>query len=118
MPFSLHTFWSVKLGSDESYFKSYSENYLCQFQQKTFAVLVPDFPFVTRGTFGGLIDGGTPLVCGGQHSSDCYIFNGGQWAETFSMNEERFHFAGMPGSPFKDPSHKFYVLAPNKSGTN
>jgi len=78
---------------------------------------LPKFPLVARGTFGGTIDGGTPLVCGGRDSNDCYVYKGGQWSETFSMNENRFHFTGMVGSPFQDPSHKFFVLAPSTSGT-
>jgi len=84
----------------------------------TVCMNLPQFPLLTRGTFGGLIDGGTPLVCGGQDSRDCYIFKGGRWSETFSMNENRIHFAGMEGSPYQNHSHKFFVLAPTSSGSN
>lgn len=70
----------------------------------------PQYPLVDRGTYGDLIDGQTPLVCGGWVSKNCYLYSDGGWKQTFSMNKNRYHFAGMPSSPFRNASHKFFVI--------
>ena len=76
---------------------------------------LPDFPLVTRGTFGGLIDGQVPIVCGGPDIVDCFKYEMGRWMDYFSMNEARMHFTGMVGSPYNSnnnngSSHKFYIV--------
>lgn len=69
-----------------------------------------NYPAVVRGSVGGILDGSTPLICGGTGSSSCNQYKSGQWQSTFSTNTGYFHFAGMPSSPFQNASHKFYVV--------
>ena len=69
-----------------------------------------DYPLNLRGSYGDLIDGQTPLVCGGHGTKNCYLYSDGGWQQTFTMNQNRFHFAGMPSSPFRNASHKFFVI--------
>ncbi len=45
---------------------------------------LPDYPISTRGTFGGVIDYKTPMLCGGYYNltsatslKDCYLYNQG-----------------------------------------
>jgi hypothetical protein len=67
-----------------------------------------NFPFITRGTHGGLLPDSTPLVCGGEKSNNCYKYHLGNWMSTFSMNIARMHFTGMTGSPYQNSSHLYY----------
>ena len=76
---------------------------------KTTCKPLPDYPLNLRGSFGDLIDGQFPLVCGGG-VRDCFTFTNGSWKTTFPMNQDRRHFAGMPSSPFKNSSHMFLVI--------
>jgi hypothetical protein len=76
---------------------------------------LPDYPLSSVGTIGGLIQGKTPLVCGGMSTTDCYelVSAGGEkrWLSTFPMTTDRWGCcAGMPGSPFGNSSHKFYAV--------
>ena len=74
------------------------------------------YPFVTRGTHGGLMPNGTPIVCGGQNSNQCFAYDMSEWnlnpgwVETFPMSTPRMHFVGMSGSPYKNSSHKYFVI--------
>jgi len=75
-----------------------------------------NYPIVTRGTHGGLLPNGTPIVCGGKDSNKCYLYdisywnsNPG-WIETFPMSVPRMHFVGMSGSPYQNLSHKYFVI--------
>jgi len=36
--------------------------------------------------------------------------------EAASMTEKRFHFVGMPSSPYQNSSHKFFVLGGGVEG--
>jgi len=69
-----------------------------------------DYPLNIRGSYGDLINGKTPLVCGGPGTNSCFIYSNGGWKQTFSMNKQRFHFAGMPSSPFRNSTHQFFVI--------
>ena len=74
------------------------------------------YPFVTRGTHGGLMPNSTPIVCGGQNSNRCFAYDMSEWnpnpgwVETFPMSTPRMHFVGMSGSPYKNSSHKYFVI--------
>jgi len=72
--------------------------------------LLPDYPLTLRGSYGDLVGGQIPLVCGGVVAADCYMFTNGSWKATFPMNQARYHFSGMPSSPFRNASHKFFVV--------
>jgi hypothetical protein len=76
---------------------------------------LPRYPLATRGTFGGLVNNSTPLVCGGLDTNECFLFEDGRWQNTFAMVDVRFHFAGMPSSPYSNPSHWFFVLGPDNA---
>ena len=66
-----------------------------------------------RGAVGGLIDDQVPIICGGCEEpiviNICYQYINKIWVPTFSMNNGRMHFFGMPSSPYQYPSHKLYV---------
>ena len=78
---------------------------------KTTCKSLPDYPLNLRGSFGDLIDGQIPLVCGGMVSY-CFKYTKGTWETTFPMNQARRHFAGMPSSPFRNASHVFFIIGP------
>ena len=71
---------------------------------------LPDFPIYDHGTFGGLLANKTPMVCGGPHLRDCYLFQQGKWQPTFALKHDRFHSAGLAFSPFQNTSHSFFVV--------
>ena len=71
---------------------------------------LPDFPLNLRGSYGDLIDGKTPLVCGGYNSKSCYVYSDEGWKSTFNLSQVQFHFAGMSSSPFRNSSHKFFII--------
>ena len=76
---------------------------------------LPDYPLAVSGSFGGLQSNFVPLICGGGYSNKCHQYSNKQWKETFPMNVNRSFFAGMAGSPYRNASHKFYVLGNNTS---
>ena len=58
------------------------------------------YPLYVKGAVGGLVDGQTPMVCGGQASSTtnlCYLYQAGQWNLGPSMSAARYNFVGIPG---------------------
>lgn len=71
-----------------------------------------DFPLSTFATFATLLaDNNTPIVCGGFSTNQCFLYDESSgWKETFPMTESRMFFTGMSGSPYKNASHKMYVL--------
>lgn len=71
---------------------------------------LPNYPYAIRGTSGGLLDNKIPLVCGGISVQDCFQYREGKWEATFPMNENHFHFSSMPSSPYKNESHRFFLL--------
>jgi len=70
-----------------------------------------NFPIATTGTFGGLIsDTNSPVVCGGTDTKQCFEYQKTGWKEIYPMNDNREHFTGMSGSPYKNSSHRLYVI--------
>ena len=58
------------------------------------------YPLYVSRAVGGLVDGQTPLVCGGMTSAAtnlCYLYQNGKWNTGPSMNEPRSSFMGLPG---------------------
>ena len=54
----------------------------------------------------------TPLICGGRNPdrNQCYKLESGAWQPMPAMIQIRYHFAGIPFSPFQNLTHKFFVL--------
>ena len=72
---------------------------------------LPDYPLNLRGSFGGLLGKQTPLVCGGTWTiRSCYVFVQGQWQQSFTLKENRFHSSTMVSSPYRNSSHLFFTL--------
>lgn len=71
----------------------------------------PGTPVGFRGGAGGLVDNQTPLVCAGYpNQGPCYLYKNGGWSFVKSLLSPRAHFLVLPGSPFGNPAHKFYVI--------
>ena len=78
----------------------------------------PSVPTGFRGGGGGLIDQTVPWVCSGHPNfAKCYLFKSGAWSQTGSLSQERLHFSVVSGSPFGNPTHKFYVVSGSASVT-
>ena len=72
---------------------------------------LPDYPFANyRGSVGGMLDNKIPIMCGGAGTRVCYTFQQGQWQLSFPMKEPRFHFSGMMSSPYRNSSHRMFIL--------
>ena len=61
----------------------------------------PQYPLPVSKAVGGLLDGLTPMICGGLTSSTasnvCYLYQNGKWNPGPTMNEPRHSFLGLPG---------------------
>ena len=77
-----------------------------------------NYPMEVTSTFGAnLPERNTPIVCGGvsrvNHNditNKCFSLDESGWTETYSMIDRRMHFFGMSRSPYRNASHKMFIL--------
>ena len=77
-----------------------------------------NYPLTVTSTFGAnLNERNTPIICGGQNTTNvaeitnkCFLLDESGWTEIFKMKDSRMHFSGMSNSPYRNIGHKMFVL--------
>lgn len=72
---------------------------------------------LTSTAAANLPERNVPIICGGQNienetviTNKCYLLDEFGWTATFHMNDKRTHFSAMSRSPYRNESHKMFVL--------
>jgi hypothetical protein len=69
--------------------------------------ILPNFPYQTRAPIGGVIQGRSPLICGG-YGNKCYLYENGSWISSHSMMQSRAYGVATY-SPYPRETHELFV---------
>jgi len=73
---------------------------------------VAEFPFVTYGAAGGLMNSKTPFVCGSQvkNKDTCYVYSRDNWNELSHLTVDRYGLNIVEIKPFQGNSTKLLAI--------